>query len=109
LINPFKIDVEKMNCAGSSYCQIIGWSLTMNFFWDPSEIFKLLGMIETLFTYLWSCGCLRWRWWWIYSHGCELENMFLILTSEIIQTLLRRTFDGGSLEDSMDDREVDSR
>jgi len=24
LINPFKIDVEKMNCAGSSYCQIIG-------------------------------------------------------------------------------------
>ena len=85
-----------MNCAGSSYCQIIGWSLTMNFFWDPSEIFKLLGMIETLFTYLWSCGCLRWRWWWIYSHGCELENMFLILTSEIIQTLLRRTFDGGS-------------
>ena len=40
---------------------------------------------------------------------CELENMFLILTSEIIQTLLRRTFDGGSLEDSMDDREVDSR
>ncbi len=83
-----------MNCAGSSYCQIIGWSLTMNFFWEPSEIFKLLGMIETLFTYLWSCGCLRWRWWWIYSHGCELENMFLILTSEIIQTLLRRTFDG---------------
>ncbi len=30
---------------------------------------------------------------------CELENMFLILTSEIIQTLLRRTFDGGSPED----------
>ena len=24
LINPFKIDVEKMNCAGSSYCQMIG-------------------------------------------------------------------------------------
>jgi hypothetical protein len=24
LINPFKIDVEKMDCAGSSYCQIIG-------------------------------------------------------------------------------------
>ncbi len=40
---------------------------------------------------------------------CELENMFLILTPEIIQTLLRRTFDGGSPEDSMDDREVDSR
>jgi hypothetical protein len=40
---------------------------------------------------------------------CELENMFLILTPEIIQTLLRRTFDGGSSEDSMDDREVDSR
>ncbi len=39
----------------------------------------------------------------------ELENMFLILTPEIIQTLLRRTFDGGSPEDSMDDREVDSR
>jgi hypothetical protein len=62
-----------MNCAGSSYCQIIGWSLTMNFFWDPSEIFKLLGMIETLFTNLWSCGCClhrRW-WWWINSHGVE--------------------------------------
>ncbi len=43
----------------------------LNFFWDPSEIFKLLGMIETLFTNLWSCGCcLRWRWWWwINSHG----------------------------------------
>jgi hypothetical protein len=33
----------------------------------------------------------------------------LILTLEIIPTLLRRTFDGGSPEDSMDDREVDSR
>ena len=40
---------------------------------------------------------------------CELENMFLILTPEIIQTPLRSTFDGGSPEDSMDDREVDSR
>jgi hypothetical protein len=40
---------------------------------------------------------------------CELENMFLILTPKIIQTPLRRTFDGGSPEDSMDDREVDSR
>ena len=39
----------------------------------------------------------------------KLENMFLILTPEIIPTLLRRTFDGGSPEDSMDDREVDSR
>jgi hypothetical protein len=37
LINPFKIDVEKMNCAGSSYCQIIGWNLTMKrkkVFWN---------------------------------------------------------------------------
>jgi len=39
----------------------------------------------------------------------ELENMFLILTPGIIQTPLWRTFDGGSPEDSMDDREVDSR
>ncbi len=35
--------------------------------------------------------------------------MFLILTPRIIQTPLWRTFDGGSPEDSMDDREVDSR
>ena len=39
----------------------------------------------------------------------KLENMFLILTSGVIPTPLRRTFDGGSPEDSMDDREVDSR
>ena len=65
-INPFKIDVEKMNCAGSSHCQRIGWSLTMKRkFSETSEIFKSLGMIETLFTNLWNCGCcLRWRWWW---------------------------------------------
>jgi hypothetical protein len=47
-----------------------------------------------------------------YFIGCsfvELENMFLILTPGIIQTPLWRTFDGGSPEDSMDDREVDSR
>ncbi len=48
----FYVRFSKMNCAGYSYCQIIGWSLTMNFFWDPSEIFKFLGMI---------C-CLRQRW-----------------------------------------------
>jgi len=55
-----------MNCAGSSYCQRIGWSLTMKRkFSETSEIFKFLGMIETLFTNLWNCGCcLRWRWWW---------------------------------------------
>jgi hypothetical protein len=41
LINPFKIDFEKV----------------VNFFSDPSEIFKLLGVIETLFTNLWNCGC----------------------------------------------------
>jgi hypothetical protein len=35
--------------------------------------------------------------------------MFLILIPGIIQTPLWRTFDGGSPEDSMDDREVDSR
>jgi len=47
-----------------------------------------------------------------YFIGCsfvELENMFLILIPGIIQTPLWRTFDGGSPEDSMDDREVDSR
>ena len=34
-------------------------------FLRSSEILKFLGMIETLFTNLWSCGCcLRWRWWW---------------------------------------------
>ena len=68
-----------MNCAGFSYCQIIGWSLTMNFFWDPSEIFKLLGMIETLFTNLWSCGCClhrRW-WWWINSPGSWQKDLLL--------------------------------
>jgi len=67
-INPFKIDVEKMNCAGSSYCQRFGWSLTMKRkFSENSEIFKFLGMIETLFTNLWNCGCcfcrmmMKWR------------------------------------------------
>ena len=39
----------------------------------------------------------------------KLDNMFLILTPGFIQTPLWRTFDGGSPEDSMDDREVDSR
>ena len=57
-----------MNCAGSSYCQRIGWSLTMKRkFSETSEIFKFLGMIETLFTNLWNCGCcfcrmmMKWR------------------------------------------------
>jgi hypothetical protein len=54
LINPFKIDVEKMNCAGSSYCQIIGWNLTMKRkkifwdlqkFWSFSEWLKLFSLI----------------------------------------------------------------
>ncbi len=54
-LTPLKLTL-KMDCAGSSYCQIIGWSLTMKrkFF---LKIFKFLGMIEALFTDLWNCGC----------------------------------------------------
>ncbi len=48
-----------------------------NFFSDLSGFFKLLGMIETLFTNLWSCGCcLRWRWWWWISLHCSWKRTF---------------------------------
>jgi hypothetical protein len=134
LINPFKIDFEKMNCAGSFYCQIIGWSLTMKrkkVFWilqkfssfsEWLELFSLIfGIVVVVFADDDAKDLLiEALIWWNFCQSdkrnlekiwllFKLENMFLILTPGIIQTPLWRTFDGGSPEDSMDDREVDSR